>query len=98
MLLSAPPLASTTSSSATVPLALVHAARRTRLTDDDLRHLWECWTEKVPDPLRENLAGWVLEPFHLVQVVVVEASQQWFDRARQIGKVPNPATLLSDRR
>src|SRR6516164_7498233 len=98
MLLSAPPLASTTSSLATVMLTLVHAARRTRLADDNLRHLWECWPETVPDPLGENFAGWILEPFHIVQVVMVEASQQWFDRARQVGEVADPAGFMSDRR
>ena len=79
-------------------LTVVDAARRTRLADDDLRHLWEYRDETVPDPLGENFASWVLEPLHFVQVVMVETSQQWFDRTREVGEVAYPARLLSDRR
>ncbi len=50
--------------------------------------------EAIPDPSGQHLAGGVVEPFDLVQVVVVEAAQQRLDGAGQFGEILHPADFV----
>ena len=51
----------------------------------------------VPDPPGQDLARRVVESFYLVEVVVVEASQERLNRARQVGEVTDPTGVITDR-
>ena len=50
-----------------------------------------------PNPAGQVLAGGVLKSFNVIEVVVVEAVEEWFERACDIRKVNDPASILVDR-
>jgi hypothetical protein len=80
-----------------VTVASVHATRSAGLTNDDLGQVRDRGPQAIPDPFREDFAGGVVEPFDLVEVVVVEAGQERGEGARQLAEVLNPTRFFPDR-
>jgi hypothetical protein len=50
----------------------------------------------VPDPTGEVLTGWVAQPFHLVQEVVVELLSQRLERVLDVREVLHPTGAFTD--
>ncbi len=48
------------------------------------------WVEAAPDPLGQMLAGWVFEPFDLIQIAVVQLFEDWPEGSPEISKIHNP--------
>src|SRR6185312_12960810 len=49
--------------------------------------------EPLPDPARQHLAGRILQPLDVVEVVMVELLVEWLERRLQVRKVHDPAQL-----
>ena len=50
----------------------------------------------MPDPLGEVFAGGVVEPWQVVQVVVVEALVERLEDGLDLGEIANPAGIRID--
>ena len=61
------------------------------LFHDNAAESWERWLEPLPDPAREDFAGWIFEAGNVVEVVVIELQVQGLERCLEVGEVPNPA-------
>ena len=72
----------------------VDAPCRAGLAHDDLAQPGQRGGDALPDPAREVLAGRVLEPLDLVQVVVVELGVERLEGGLDLGEVHEPAELL----
>src|SRR5690606_8383382 len=70
--------------------AAVAAPRGAGLVDHDLRQLRQRRLQALPDPDREALAGRVLQPFDLVEVVVVQLPVQRLEGGLDVGVVHHP--------
>ena len=57
----------------------------------DTGEFWQNWLELLPDPLGEVLAGGVLQPWDVVQVVVIEQIIDRLEDRFDFGEVANPA-------
>lgn len=64
--------------------------------DDDAFEFREAWSKLVPEPPRQVLARGVLEPRHVVQVVVVEQVVQRLPNQVDIAEVDEPARFRVD--
>ena len=75
------------------PLARVTAAGRAGLVDDDLVQLWQAWFQRLPDPLREALAGRIFQTWNLIEVAMVELLEDRRKSLLDVGEVHDPAQV-----
>ena len=52
--------------------------------------------KSIPNPAAQVLACGVLKALNLIEVIVVEAAEEWFERACDIRKVNDPACCVVD--
>lgn len=53
-------------------IARVDAANCAGFPNFNGGQLWQSWLQMRPDPFREDFAGGILEPFDVIEIVVVE--------------------------
>ena len=80
-----------------LPLSLIHTARRAGLLDDDLAQARQGWLQTSPDPASEVLAGGVFQPVDFIEAMVVELVKKRLESPLEIGKIHDPAGVVSDR-
>src|SRR5258706_1961195 len=71
-------------------LPLVLAARFAGLVDGDLRERRKRGAQPIPDPRRQILGRGVLEPLHLVQIVVIQLSAKRLDQPLDLPVIQEP--------
>jgi hypothetical protein len=63
---------------------------------NDLTQQRECRLDMLPDPYCQPFAGRVVEAFDVIEVMVIEAVVDWFERRLDIGEVHDPTGLRID--
>lgn len=59
--------------------------------NDDRGQQWQARFQLLPNPLRQSLAGGVLQSWHVVQIVVIQLIEQWLESCLDVGKIHDPA-------
>jgi hypothetical protein len=77
-------------------LSVVDAASRTGFADDYAGQFWQLRLQARPDPACQILARRVLEPWDLVQEMVVELILQGLEGALHVGEIEEPTHVLID--
>jgi len=54
------------------------------------------WLQLVPDPFRQVFAGWIVEAWNIVQIVVIEALVKRLEDCFYLGKVTYPPGVWID--
>lgn len=72
-------------------VAAINAPGVAGFLHDHLRQPWQGSLQPLPDPARQIFAGWILQAFDLVQVMVVQLIEQGLKRDAQVGKVHDPS-------
>src|SRR5205085_3955752 len=78
-------------------VAAVDAAGGAGLAYDDAVEQRQRRLEPLPDPLREPLAGRIVEPLDLVQIAMVELVEQWLEGGLHVCEVHHPPEPRVDR-
>lgn len=78
-------------------LAAVGTTGITGLMDNDLREQWQRRLQSMPNPSSEILAGRILQPSDIIEIVVIEGIKDGSKRLANIGEVLYPALSLRHR-
>lgn len=66
------------------------------LMDANCREFGQQWFQLVPNPFRQIFAGWIVEAWNVVQIVVIEALIKRLEDCFYLGKVTYPPGVWID--